>query len=67
MVPQVALQERLTVEQFLHTCFPHPNLSEAIKEATLGLFSKAIHFENQSSTNRSQLTPINMQYKGITM
>lgn len=39
----VAMEKRMTVEEVAHGCFPHPTLSEAIKEACLSIHKKAIH------------------------
>lgn len=39
----VAMQNRSTVDDLSETCFAHPTLSEAIKEAALTIAKKAIH------------------------
>jgi len=39
----LAVQLKATADQLADTCFAHPTLSEAIKEASLGLFKAPIH------------------------
>lgn len=39
----LAIQFKATADQLAETCFAHPTLSEALKEATLGLFKAPIH------------------------
>lgn len=39
----LAITHKLTVQKLAHSCHAHPTLSEAIKEAALMGFSKAIH------------------------
>ncbi len=39
----LAIQLKATADQLADTCFAHPTLSEALKEATLGLFKAPIH------------------------
>jgi dihydrolipoamide dehydrogenase len=39
----LALQLKATADQLAETCYAHPTLSEALKEAALGLFGKPIH------------------------
>jgi len=41
--PVFAMKSRATVEQLAETCYAHPTLSEAIKEAALALTHGAIH------------------------
>lgn len=36
-IPTIAIQHRLTAQDMVATCFPHPTLSEALHEAFLGL------------------------------
>jgi dihydrolipoamide dehydrogenase len=45
MIAQVAqaMKMRATAEDIVRTCHAHPTYSEAIKEAALGIFSRAIH------------------------
>ncbi len=38
-----AIEKRMTSLDLAHLCFPHPTLSEAIKEAALSIHKKAIH------------------------
>ncbi len=39
----LAIQLKATADQLAETCFAHPTLSETLKEAALGLFSRPIH------------------------
>jgi dihydrolipoamide dehydrogenase len=39
----LAIEKRLTSEDIANLCYPHPTLSEAIKEAALSIHKKAIH------------------------
>lgn len=39
----LAMQLKATADQLADTCFAHPTLSEALKEASLGLFKAPIH------------------------
>jgi dihydrolipoamide dehydrogenase len=39
----LAIQLKATADQLADTCFAHPTLSEALKEAALGLFKAPIH------------------------
>lgn len=39
----LAIQLKATADELADTCFAHPTLSEAIKEASLGLFKAPIH------------------------
>ncbi|MGB7978995.1 MAG: dihydrolipoyl dehydrogenase [Chlamydiales bacterium] len=39
----LAMQLKATADQLADTCFAHPTLSEALKEAALGLFKRPIH------------------------
>lgn len=39
----LALQKRMTSLELGHMCYPHPTLSEAIKEAALSIHKMAIH------------------------
>lgn len=39
----VAIQLKATADQLAETCFAHPTLSEALKEAALGLFTAPLH------------------------
>ncbi|MBX7065705.1 MAG: dihydrolipoyl dehydrogenase [Parachlamydiales bacterium] len=39
----IAIQLKATADQLADTCFAHPTLSEALKEASLGLFRAPIH------------------------
>lgn len=39
----LAIQLKATAQQLADTCFAHPTLSEALKEASLGLFKAPIH------------------------
>lgn len=39
----LAIQLKATADQLADTCFAHPTLSEALKEASLGLFKAPIH------------------------
>jgi len=39
----LALEYRASSEDIARTCHPHPTVSEAIKEAALAAYSKAIH------------------------
>ncbi|MBU6383786.1 MAG: dihydrolipoyl dehydrogenase [Verrucomicrobia bacterium] len=39
----LAIQLKATANQLADTCFAHPTLSEAVKEAALGLFKAPIH------------------------
>lgn len=39
----LAMQLKATADQLADTCFAHPTLSEALKEAGLGLFKSPIH------------------------
>lgn len=39
----LALEKRATAHTLAHLCYPHPTLSEAIKEAALALIDKPIH------------------------
>ncbi len=43
MVGAVAIEEELTLEDIAHTIFPHPTISEFIKEACEVALGKAIH------------------------
>ena len=45
MIPGVVLAMNLeaTEEEFMHTIFPHPTLSEAIHESVLDAYGRAIH------------------------
>jgi len=40
----LAIQLKATADQLSDTCFAHPTLSEALKEAALGLFKAPIHY-----------------------
>jgi dihydrolipoamide dehydrogenase len=42
-IASLALQKRMSVKDLAHTCFAHPTLSEALKEACLDTFGAAIH------------------------
>jgi dihydrolipoamide dehydrogenase len=39
----LAIKQRMTAKELAETCFAHPTLSEAIKEAALGIEGKPIH------------------------
>ncbi|NDD58027.1 MAG: dihydrolipoyl dehydrogenase [Chlamydiae bacterium] len=39
----MAIEKRLTAKELSSLCFAHPTLSEAIKEATLAVYKRAIH------------------------
>lgn len=39
----LAIEKRLTSSDIANLCYPHPTLSEAIKEAALSIHKKAIH------------------------
>ncbi len=39
----LAIQFKATADQLAETCFSHPTLSEALKEAALGLFKMPLH------------------------
>ena len=39
----LAIQLKASADQLADTCFAHPTLSEALKEAALGLFKAPIH------------------------
>lgn len=39
----LALEKRATAHTLAHLCYPHPTLSEAIKEAALALIDRPIH------------------------
>lgn len=39
----LALEYRASAEDIARTCHAHPTVSEAIKEAALAAYSKAIH------------------------
>ncbi|MGB0682848.1 MAG: dihydrolipoyl dehydrogenase [Magnetovibrionaceae bacterium] len=40
----VAMGLETTEEELMHTCFPHPTLSEMMHEAVLDAYDRAIHF-----------------------